>query len=104
MGLLNLHRTYLILFIVQLKDCNFWASADVKPRKNYLVHAMPWQYMFAQVNNDSMVLGYLTQFWKKMKFLGVLKIIRHSKYMMCQKNAGHLISKVCKEKMSHQLP
>jgi len=30
------------LFDVDLKHCSFLPSADVKPMKNDLAHAMPW--------------------------------------------------------------
>jgi hypothetical protein len=36
-----------ILFAVHLKHSSTWSSPDVKPMSNDLMHAMPWQCMFA---------------------------------------------------------
>jgi hypothetical protein len=35
------------LFGVDLKQSSSWPSADVKPSSYNLVHAMPWQCMYA---------------------------------------------------------
>ncbi len=36
-----------ILFGVLLKHSSLWPAADVKPVLNNIVHAAPWQCMFA---------------------------------------------------------
>jgi hypothetical protein len=46
-GVQDFQRAYKILFAVHLKHSSFCPSAGVKPVVNDLVHAMPWQCMFA---------------------------------------------------------
>ncbi len=47
MDLIDFHSTNEIFADVHLKHSSFWASADAKPMSNGLLHAMPWQCMFA---------------------------------------------------------
>ncbi len=63
MGLLEFHNTFKILITSDLKQPNFWPSADVKPISNYLVHAMHWKCMFTLPTCIQGFLSYWVPRW-----------------------------------------
>jgi hypothetical protein len=69
-----------ILCAIHLKHTSFWLSADGKDMQNDLLHAMPWQYMFALFMFVLNKLGSLRAIGGKVYLNTMVQLLSYPKF------------------------